>query len=183
MFDETYFKFNHTFFHEVPDKWMQCFLKLHVLSNYKNDKQFKLETLEALRKSNVYKLSKLNAEQIETNLLDCQELSVGAFSALCLLYSVNVALVLGHVCFTLGSESDFPTHYVDSNGLIHVVPSSKFADLFHVVHIGKPLNAVSYYTASELESIVSKIRKPKGTKVLMYNGILSYVQEKVTALS
>ena len=62
-------------------------------------------------------------------------------------------------------------------------PPSKFADLFHVVHIGKPLNAVSYYTASELESIVSKIRKPKGTKVLMYNGILSYVQEKVTALS
>jgi hypothetical protein len=183
MFDEAYFKFNHSFFQEVSDPWMQCFLKLHVPSNYKNNKQYKLDALEALRRSNVYKTSKLNAEQIETNLLDCQHLSILSFSALCLLYGVNVALVLGNVCFTLGSEGAFPSHYVNSSGTLHTVPSSAFSDLFHVVHIGKPLNAVSYYTANELETIVSKIRKPKGTKVFMYNGIHSYVQEKLTAFS
>jgi hypothetical protein len=54
--------------------------------------------------------------------------------------------------------------------------------LFHVLHVGKPLNALSYYTAGDLETIAAKIRTSKGTKPLMYTGISSYVKAKLTAV-
>ncbi len=40
MFTETYFKTNCNHFSESPDLWMRAFFRLHVPSDYKNDKQF-----------------------------------------------------------------------------------------------------------------------------------------------
>lgn len=180
MFTETYFKTNYNSLSESPDLWMRAFLRLHVASDYKNDKQFKLDVIPALRKSNVYKATKLDPREIERNLLDSQHLSVPAFCALAALYRVNVAIVLGQLFLTTTEIP--PTHYVDATGLIQPVPSSSFSELFRVVHVGKPLNALSYYSSADLEGFVSKVRTTKGTKPLMYNGIQAYVLEKLTAL-
>lgn len=180
MFTETYFKTNCNHFSESPDLWMRAFFRLHVPSDYKNDKQFKLDAITALRKSNVYKATKLDPLQIERNLLDSQNLSVPAFCALAALYRVNVAIVLGQL-FLVTTETP-PTHYVDAAGRIQPVPSSSFSELFRVAHVGKPLNALSYYSSADLEGFASKVRTPKGTKPHMYNGIQAYVHEKLTAL-
>ena len=158
---------------------MRAFLRLHVPSNYSGPKQFKIEAVEALRKSNVYKTTKLSAEQVEGNLLDSQRLSVPAFCALAHLHNVHVAVVLGQMYLSTGAN---PSHFVDAQGSIRPSPSSHFSDLFHVQYVGKPLNALSYYSAGDLESIASKMRTPKGTKPNTYNGISSYVREKLTAL-
>jgi len=179
MFTETFFKAHHHYFSDPGDTWMQAFLRLCVPSNFVNPKQFKIEAVEALRKSNVYKTTKLSAEQVEGNLLDSQRLSVPAFCALAHLHNVHVAVVLGQMYFATGALF---SHYVDARGEVHPAPSSRFSDLFHVQHVGKPLNALSYYSAGDLETIAAKIRTPKGTKPNTYNGITSYVREKLTAL-
>ena len=182
MFTETYFESNFAYFSESPDPWMRAFLQLHVASDYKNDKQFKVDAIPALRKSNVYKTTKLDAVQIERNLLDSQHLSVAAFCALAALYRVNVAVVLGQLyCLTTQGEVP-PTHFVDAAGRIQPAPSSSFSEMFHVTHVGKPLNALSYYSSADLEGFAAKIHASKGTKPHMYNGIQAYVQEKLTAL-
>ena len=180
MFTENYFRSNHNFFSESPDLWMRAFLRLHVPSDYKSDKQFKLGAIAPLRKSNVYKTTKLDAGQVERNLLECQTLSVAAFCALAALYRINVAVVLGQLYVLTAPEP--PTHYVDAAGRVQAVPSSAFFDMFRVAHVGKPLNALSYYTSADLEGFAAKVRTPKGTKPHMYNGIQAYVQEKLTAL-
>ena len=177
MFTETYFKSNRNFFAESPDLWMRAFLRLHVPSDYKNDKQFKVDAISALRKSNVYKTTKLDPDQIERNLLDSNHLSVAAFCALAALYRVSVAVVLGQL-YVLTTAAN-PSHYVDAAGRIQPVPSSSFSELFRIAQVGKPLNAVSYYSSADLEALAAKIRTPKPN---MYNGIQAYVQQKLTAL-
>ena len=179
MFTETFFKTHHAYFSENRDVWMRAFLQLHVPNNYENDKQFKTETVEALRKSNVFKTTKLNPELVERNLLDSARLSVSSFCALAMLYGVSVAVVLGNLYIV---TSGTPRHYVDASGRVRPVPASSFTDLYRVAHVGKPLNALSYYTAGELEALATTVRTPKGTKPLTYNGISSYIQSKLTAL-
>jgi hypothetical protein len=178
MFTELFFKQHSDIFKQHEDRWMQCFLQLHVPNNYSTDRDFKLAAVENLRKSNVYKVTKLSAEHVEKNLLESQELSVASFCALAHLYKVNIAILLGNMYIVVGD----PLYYVDCHGDRRVkrCPSSHFNDLFRVVLPGKPLNALTYYSANDLEIITSKLRLPKGSKSYMYNGIKSYL---LTALN
>jgi hypothetical protein len=181
MFTESFFKEHHDHYTGSDDRWMRTLMRLHVASNFKNERDFKIEAAYTLRKSNVYKVTKLNPDLIEDNLINNQKLSVTAFCVLAHFLQINVAVQLGHVYFVVGKGSPSATHYVDSSGQIRLLPSSSFNELFRIQSVGKPLNALSYYSAADLEKICSVLRIPSGSKPYMYNGIQSYIQQKLTA--
>jgi hypothetical protein len=179
MFTEEFFTHHHLFFCK-EDIWLKTLLRLHVSSEFTNDREFKVQSILKLRQSSVYKTLKLSAETVETNLLHDSSVSLVSFVALASLYNVNVAVVTGNLCiFTKNSE---PSHFVDVSGSIRPIPASKFEELYRILLVGKPLNALSYYTVSDLETITRKLRLPKGSKSLMYNGIQHYIHSKITAL-
>jgi len=180
MFTESFFREHHDHYTGSEDVWLRTLLRLHVPSNNKNDRDFKLEAALGLRKSNVYKVTKLNPDLIEDNLINNQQLSVTAFCAVAQLLQINVAVLLGQTYFVVGKT--LPSHFVDVLGRITPLPSSSFNELFRIVHPGKPLNALSYYSAGDLEGISKVLRLPKGSKPYMYNGIQAYLQQKLTAI-
>ena len=148
-------------------------LQLHIAADYKNERDFKLKAISELRNSNIYKLSKINIDQVEDNLLNSQKLSLLAFWALASLYNVNVTVVLGNLYFVVGNQ---PTYFIDHTNTIKKLPSSNFSELYCLKNVAKPLNAMSYYNITDLENIVSRLRLSKGSKTYMYNGIQNYIQ-------
>jgi hypothetical protein len=191
MFTEDFFKKHQSFYSQSPQKeedlLLRLLLRLHIASNYTDDRDFKINAVHWLRNSTVYKVTKLIPEIVEDNLINCFLLSPTSFCALAVLFHINIILVLGNMYVVVGSAA--PTHYVainnqkNTNYSIQVVPSSNFEELLRIHLVGKPLNALSYYTAADLEAMTSKLRVKKGSKHFMYNGINSYVQKKLTALS
>ena len=173
MFTHSFFKHHHDFYIQQDDVWLQMLLQLHIAADYKNERDFKLKAISELRNSNVYKLSKINIEQVEDNLLNCQKLSLFAFCALALLYQVNITVVLGNLYFVIGNQ---PTYFVDHTNSIKKLPSSNFSELHCLKSLSKPLNAMSYYNITDLENIVSRLRLSKGSKTYMYNGIQNYIR-------
>jgi len=173
MFTEDFFK-THTQ-QKQEDVWMHLLLQLHVPSNYVDNRNFKVASIDLLRKSTVYKNTKLSAVVVEDNLVNSTLLSISSFCALATLFHVNIAVILGNVYIPFGT----PTHYVSRHYTLRPIPSSNFNDLLQVHCVGKPLNAVSYYSASDLENIVAKLHMKKGSKTFMYNGIQHYLQKKI----
>ena len=173
MFTHSFFKHHHDFYIQQDDVWLQMLLQLHIAADYKNERDFKLKAISELRNSNIYKLSKINIDQVEDNLLNSQKLSLLAFWALASLYNVNVTVVLGNLYFVVGNQ---PTYFIDHTNTIKKLPSSNFSELYCLKNVAKPLNAMSYYNITDLENIVSRLRLSKGSKTYMYNGIQNYIQ-------
>lgn len=176
MFTESYFQEKNTAFHS-EDPWLHTFFKLHVPSNYLDDRSYKVQAVDALRASTVYKQTKINAVDVESNLLNHARLSPLAFYALAVLHDVNVMVVLNRFSFsTLPKKT--PAFQV-CRGVV-----SKYAsrtDLYVLPQVAKPLYAVSHYTVRDLEGMADQLRLPKGSKPYMHNVISEYVSGKFAA--
>lgn len=175
MFTETFFQEKNAAFHS-EDVWLQTFFKLHVPSNYADDRAFKVQAVEALRGSSVYKQTKINAVDVESNLLNHARLSPLAFYALAVLHDVNVCVVLGRICFCT-----FPKKmaaFQVCRGVVSV--HTPRTDLYVLPQVAKPMYAVSHYTARDLEGIADQLRLPKGSKPYMHHAVSEYVALKFT---
>jgi hypothetical protein len=173
MFTETFFQEKNAAFH-TEDVWLQTFFKLHVPSNYADDRSFKVQAVEALRGSTVYKQTKINAVDVESNLLNHARLSPLTFYALAVLHNVNVVVIVGLISF--GTLPKKIAEFQVCRGVV-----SKYVPrlaLYVLPQVVKPLYAVSHYTVRELEAIADHLRLPKGSKPYMHQGILEYVAHK-----
>jgi hypothetical protein len=173
MFTGTYFQEKNAAFH-AEDPWLHTFFKLHVPSNYLDDRSYKVHAVETLRGSTVYKQTKINAVDVESNLLNHARLSPLAFYALAVLHEVNVVVILGLISFcTLPKKM---AEFQVCRGVV-----SKYVPrlaLYVLPQVAKPLYAVSHYTVRELESLADHLRLPKGSKLYMHHAISEYVAHK-----
>ena len=138
-------------FFEAPDPLLCVLFKLRVMPRVE-DHEFKLNALDALRASKIYKQLKLKQEAIdalERNLVQAH-LSPLAFTALCALY--DVAIVVAYKTW----------HYVcgDARFALRGTRIGRIGDLSDSLEItpSRPLYAASHYTLSELQAMALKLR-------------------------
>lgn len=149
------------------DPLLRLFFKFHVAADYASDAQFKLQALDALRAGNHLKRLKL---EVERNLLS-EDLSPLGLCALCHLYQVNAAFVVGRTYFVVGE----PTHVARDGKIDRLFAST---DLLRV-NPSKLLYAVSHYTLGDLAHMAAVLRLPAvGTKAALFAEISTYLSQK-----
>ncbi len=161
--------FTQALFNTPPqDPLLRLFLKFHVAADYASDAQFKLQALDALRAGN--HLKRLKLEAVERNLLS-ENLSPLGLCALCHLYKVNAAFVVGRTYFVVGE----PTHAARDGKIDRLFAST---DLL-LVNPSKLMYAVSHYTLAELAHMAAVLRLPAvGTKAALFAEISTYLSQK-----
>ena len=149
------------------DPLLRLFLKFHVAADYASDAQFKLQALDALRAGQ--HLKRLKLEQVERNLLS-ENLSPLGLCALCHLYKVNAAFVVGRTYFVVGDAT-----HVARDGVI----TRRFASTnLLLVNPSKLLYAVSHYTLADLTRMAAALRLAGGTKAALFAEISTYLSQK-----
>jgi hypothetical protein len=160
--------FTQALFETPPrDPLLRLFFKFHVAADYASDAQFKLQALDALRAGNHFKRLKLAPEAVERNLLT-ENLSPLGLYALCHLYGVSAAFVVGRTFFVVGAA----THVARDGQIAKMFAAS---DLLRV-NPSKLLYAASHYTLPELARMAATLRLPAGgTKAVLYAEISTYL--------
>ena len=153
--------FTQALFNTPPqDPLLRLFLKFHVAADYASDAQFKLQALDALRAGN----------HLKRNLLS-ENLSPLGLCALCHLYKVDAAFVVGRTYFVVGE----PTHAARDGKIDRLFAST---DLL-LVNPSKLMYAVSHYTLADLAHMAAVLRLPAvGTKAALFAEISTYLSQK-----
>jgi hypothetical protein len=148
------------------DPLLQGLFRLRVFSI--DPQTFKWTALDALRSSNVYKQLKLKPPQIqalERNLVQ-EHLSPLTFTALCVLYHIDVAVLKKGHHFVCGSPS-----YALRGLAVHRLKNVHTYQLTPT----KPLYALSHYSLGDLQVLATQLDVPHGTRAAMYSAIVERV--------
>lgn len=175
------------------DKLFWCFLIIlkgeqdYILDHsFKKEKEFKIETIEKLRKIKAeLKALKLKLNDIENELLNEKKITLKGLVALCLLYKINIMYVWNRKYFEIINNADDKINIIiNENGedkISNDVSNNKMnyyrENYWCIENISKPLKAITAYSKDELLIIIKKLEindiNLKKTKKEMYEKILN----------
>ena len=155
------------------DKLFWCFYIIlkgthdyEINNNFKTEKEFKIESIELLRKIKVeLKAMKLKLCGIEDELLNQKKIGIKSLVALCLLYKINVLYVWNRKFFEIVNNADEKTNIIINESrddkLMMEVDAEKIEyyreKYLRIDNIEKPFKAVTAYTKEELLKIAEKL--------------------------
>lgn len=174
--------------------------ELYKCSPFKKEKDFKIASVELIRKHAVkLKAMKLKLTVIENELVNEPRITLVGLRALALVYGVSIFYVSGcSYCdfdYLEGGEdsprgilvydkatSKTSVKYKDNTGSDADYTNGVQKTHFCIANPEKPMNAISGYTLSELQEICKKLRIPtlrtdgkKETKKTLYESILNAI--------
>tara|TARA_B110000261_G_scaffold119309_1_gene133080 strand:- start:1321 stop:2004 length:684 start_codon:yes stop_codon:yes gene_type:complete len=174
-------------------------------SSFKKEKDFKIASVELIRKNaDKLKAMKLKISVIENELVNEQKITLVGLRALSLVYGVSIFYVSGNTYCDfdyVGLAAEGTSDDTSCGILVHDKATSKtsvkYKDSpasdsdytngvmkthFCIANPDKPMNAISGYTLSDLQEICKKLRIPtlrqdgkKETKKTLYEAILNAI--------
>ena len=137
--------------------------KYETNCNFKTEKDFKIKCIEDLRliKSKL-KIYKLSLNKVEDQLLNDKKISLEAFFALSLLFSLNIFYIWNNKFFEFNCNENSDIYIINNhNNNITVEDNSKLEfyknNLFYIENLNKPLKSVTSYSKDELLDIAKKL--------------------------
>ena len=154
-------------------------------SSFKKEKEFKIESIEKLRKiKSELKAFKLRLNEIENELLNEKKITIKSLLALCLLYKINILYVWDRKYIELINDPDATINIIlNENKEDKISYDTNIANInyyrenyWFIENITKPLKGIANYNHSELLTIAKKLditnMNNKKTKKEIYEKIL-----------
>lgn len=163
------------FISKSNDKLFWCFYvilfgehKYELNNNFKEEKEFKIGTVEKLRKIKPeLKAMKLSLTEIERELVHSNKIGIKSLIALCLLYKLNVIYVWNRKYMEIinnnNNEKENNIIICDDNinKLLREYDQEKInyykENYLCIENISKPLKAIASYSKSELLKMAEKL--------------------------
>ena len=176
----------------VSDKLFWCFYiilngehEFDMDHSYKREKEFKIESIEKLRKiKSQLKAIKLRLNEIEDELLNQKKISIKSLIALSILYKINIFYIWDRKFFEIINDSEKENNVIITDGLdTKILPDINQSKLdyyknnyWSIENVEKQLKAMTSYSKEELFVIINKLEIKditlKNTKKQMYEKIL-----------
>jgi hypothetical protein len=192
---------------EQDDKLFWCFyILVHEFDKYESikkasfkiEKDFKIKTIEELRKKkDLLKAYKMKRNLIENELLNEKKITIKSLNLLALLHKINIVYISGrkfllmnysetekiedtsNIIIQKGKDYQIYSNFSDKPEVITINLSNIIKNYWQIEDINKYIKAISSYTVGELISISNKLEisimtdaNKKKTKKELYNEIL-----------
>lgn len=151
-------------------------------SNFKTEKDFKIKSIEDLRKiKSKLKTYKISLIDVENQLLNDKKIGLQAFFALALLFDLNIFYITNNKFYEFNCNPDSSVTVIKNNNNNITIEENGIdyyrENYFQIENLSKPIKSITSYNKNELIVIAKKLNvndiQDKINKKDLYEKILT----------
>ena len=153
-------------------------------SNFKTEKDFKIKSIEDLRKiKSKLKTYKISLIDVENQLLNDKKIGLQAFFALALLFDLNIFYITNNKFYEFNCNPDSSVTVIKNNSNNITIEDNGIdyyrENYFQIENLSKPIKSITSYNKNELLVIAKKLNvndiQDKINKKDLYEKILTKI--------
>lgn len=154
-------------------------------SNFKTEKDFKIKSIEDLRKiKSKLKTYKISLNDVENELLNDKKIGLQSFFALALLFNLNIFYITNNKFYEFNCNPDSSVNVIKNNNNNIIIEDNSINGInyyrenyFQIENLSKPIKSITSYNKNELLIIAKKLNindiQDKTNKKDLYEKILT----------